>query len=137
MSEDSPEGISTEASAEGATERAAALDDASTEALTERLWARVLENWDDDKPHQAILEHALRTETLPSLAGKYRALEGDAERGARAKKKMDGIVAAATQMLFAMKTPPRTRTPWQWTASVAAICFFVLAWLGYRILVHR
>ncbi len=112
-------------------------DPASNDALVERLWARVLEAWDDDKPHQAILEHALRTESLPTLAGLYRSLTSDPEKEPRAKKKLDGIVAAATQMLFATKSPVRTKTPWQWTASVAVVCLFVLAWLSYRIIVHR
>ena len=77
------------------------------DAIFELLWRRNLEAWDDDKPHRAILEHALTSDKLPDLAGRYRALKDDAEKGARAQKKIDGIVVAATQMLMATKTPPR------------------------------
>ncbi len=49
-------------------------------------------------PHQAALTYALQTERLPDIAGRYRALLDDPEEGARAKKKIDGIVVAATQL---------------------------------------
>jgi hypothetical protein len=78
-----------------------------TEAALDALWSRVLEAWDDDKPHHALLEYALRMQKLPDVAGRYRALkEKDAEKAARAQKKLDGIVVAATQMLMSMKSPP-------------------------------
>ena len=101
--------------------------------LLEALWERCLAAWDDDKPHAAILEHALREQRLPDLAGRYRALVDDAEKGARAKKKLDGIVAAATQMLMSMKTPARTKIPWQWTATFGLICAVLLFWLALRV----
>lgn len=99
------------------------------DAIFEALWKRTLEAWDDDKPHAAILEHALKSEKLPDLAGRYRALKEDPEKGARAQKKIDGIVIAATQMLMATKTPARTKTPWQWVASAALMFVIVCAWL--------
>lgn len=115
----------------------AALDAGSVDDLFASLWNRCLEAWDDDKPHHALLDHALRNEMLPQLAGRYRALKDDPEKGTRAQKKIDGIVVAATQMLFATKTAAATKTPWQWTASFAAACLFVLAWLAYKIFLHR
>jgi hypothetical protein len=105
------------------------------DALFEALWTRVMEAWDDDKPHQAILAHAIDKQMLPELAGRYRALKDDAEKGARAQKKIDGIVLAATQIMMAMKTPPRTKTPWQWTASAALFFALVCAWLFYKLFV--
>lgn len=112
-----------------------ALGDA--DAIFQALWARALEAWDDDKPHGALLEHALRTEQLPQLAGRYRALKDDPEKGARAQKKIDGIVVAATQMLMATKTPPRTKTPWQWTATAAVLFGLILAYLFYLVFLRR
>jgi hypothetical protein len=108
------------------------------DAVFELLWKRTLEAWEDDKPHRAILEHALASEKLPDLAGRYRALKDDPDKGTRAQKKIDGIVVAATQLLMATKTPPRTRTPWQWTASAAFVFAVVCAWLFYQLFVpHR
>ena len=40
-------------------------------AILDALWARVLEAWDDDKPHHALLEYALRAQKLPEVAGRY------------------------------------------------------------------
>ncbi|MCL2726200.1 MAG: hypothetical protein FWD69_17385 [Polyangiaceae bacterium] len=111
--------------------------DDNVDAIFNALWARVLEAWDDERPHQAILEHAIRNEMLAELAGRYRALKDDADKGARAQKKIDGIVAAATQMMLATKTPPRTKIPWQWTASLAAVCVIVLLWLAYQVMLRR
>ncbi len=112
-------------------------DDEASDVVLDKLWARVLEAWDDDKPHQAALRYALEKELLPVLAGRYRALKDDAEKGARAQKKIDGIVAAATQLLFAMKTPAREKVPWQWTASAAFMFVFVVALLAYKILLRH
>lgn len=121
------------------TPSAAELDEESGgDALFEALWKRALEAWDDDKPHAALLEHALRSEKLPDLAGRYRSLKDDPEKGARAQKKIDGIVVAATQMLMATKTPAATKTPWQWSASAAIIFAIVCGWLFYQLFVpHR
>jgi hypothetical protein len=109
------------------------------DAIFEALWKRAIEAWDDDKPHAALLDHALRTEKLPDLAGRYRALKDDPAKGARAQKKIDGIVVAATQMLMATKTPPRTKTPWQWTASAAFFFALACAWIFYELFLphHR
>jgi hypothetical protein len=114
------------------------VSDPSPDVLFEALWTRTLEAWDDDKPHAALLDHALKNEKLPDLAGRYRSLKNDPEKGARAQKKIDGIVVAATQMLMATKTPPRTKTPWQWTASAGLMLAIVCAWLFYQLfLPHR
>lgn len=120
-----------------ATFREDADDDGSPDAIFEALWKRVLEAWDDEKPHQAALSYALEKQKLPEIAGRYRKLFDDPEKGPRAKKKIDGIVVAATQMLMATKTPAREKVPWQWTASVAAVCILVVAFLTYKILLRH
>jgi len=108
------------------------------DAIFEALWKRTLEAWDDDKPHAALLEHALKSEKLPDLAGRYRALKDDPEKGPRAQKKIDRIVVAATQMLMATKSPPRTKTPWQWSAAAGLIFAIVFVYLFYQLfLPHR
>ncbi|MDF2692508.1 MAG: hypothetical protein K0S65_891 [Labilithrix sp.] len=108
------------------------------DAIFEALWARTLEAWDDDKPHAALLDHALKNEKLPELAGRYRGLKDDPVKGPRAQKKIDGIVVAATQMLMATKTPPPTKTPWQWSAAAALTFAIVCAWLFYQLFIpHR
>ena len=109
-------------------------DDGSPDAICEALWKRVLEAWDDDKPHQAALSYALEKQKLPEIAGRYRKLFDDPEKGTRAKRKIDGIVVAATQMLMATKTPVRGKVPWQWTASAAAFFVLVVSFLAYKIL---
>ena len=115
-----------------------AKDVGSADALFEALWKRALEAWDDDKPHAAILEHALKNEKLPDLSGRYRALISDPEKGPRAREKIDRIIAAATQMLFATKTPERTKTPWQWSAAAFLVFALVSAYLFYQLfLPHR
>lgn len=127
----------------GADPSGAAVEDdlasvGDRDAVFEALWKRVEGAWDDDKPHAALLEHAIKSEKLPELAGRYRALQEDPDKGARAKKKIDGIVIAATHMLMATKTPTRTKTPWQWSAAAALTFAVVCAWLFYQLFVpHR
>jgi hypothetical protein len=108
-------------------------DGGASDPLLEALWERVLEAWDDDKPHAALLEHALRAQTLPEVAGRYRALAGDAERGPRAKQKLDALVVAATQMLLATKTPKPTKTPLPITLSALGVSVLLMAWLAYAL----
>jgi hypothetical protein len=104
------------------------------DAILEALWKRVLDTWDDDKVHAAVIEHGVREQQLPEIAGRYRALSEDPEKGPLAKKKLDAIVVAATQMLMAMKTPSRgTKVPWQITLSAFGVCAFLLGWLAWAL----
>jgi hypothetical protein len=107
------------------------------DAVFHALWGRVLEAWDDDKPHALALSYAIEHQMLPEIAGRYRKLLDDPEKGARAKKKIDGIVVAATQLLMATKSEPRQKVPWTWTASVAIVMVLVIAFLAYKLFAHR
>ena len=105
--------------------------------VLEALWKRVLEAWDDDKTHAALLDHAMRSQALPEIAGRYRALSEDPEKGALAKKKLDGIVMAATQMLMSMKTPKPGKVPLPITLSALGICAVLLSWLAWVLFGHH
>jgi hypothetical protein len=104
------------------------------EAGFETLWQRVLDQWDDDKQHAALLEFALRTEQLPEAAGRYRALKDDPAKGERAQKRLDAIVVAATQLMMSMKTPPQTKVPLPITLSAFGIFLFTLCAVVYMYL---
>jgi hypothetical protein len=108
-------------------------EDASNDPALDALWKRVLDAWDDDATHAAVLEYALRAQALPEIAGRYRALSDDPERGPIAKKKIDGIVIAATQMLLSMKTPKPGKVPLPITLSAFAVCVLMLGWLALAI----
>ncbi len=127
-------GTSSDGEEEGALEEHAEEPEPSGDAILDALWTKTLQSWEDDKPHAALLEYAIRQERLPDLAGLYRGLRDDPQRGELAKKKLDGIVVAATQMLFAMKTPRPTKTPFWMLASAFATCAILLGWLAYAIL---
>ena len=105
-------------------------DGAAQDPVLEELWKRVLENWDDDKKHGALLEHAVRTHALPEIAGRYRLLLGDPARAALAQKKITAIVTAATEMLVSMRTPRPGKVPLPITLSAVAICLAMLSWLA-------
>ena len=121
-----------DATEESNVARGGAEDD--SDLIFETLWGRVLEAWDDDKTHGALLEYAVRAQMLPDAAGRYRALKDDPEKGVVAKKKLDGIVLAATQMMLSMKTPTVTKMPLSITLSAAAVCAISVAWAAYAIL---
>jgi hypothetical protein len=101
--------------------------------VLEALWKRVLEAWDDDKTHAALLDQAMRSQTLPEIAGRYRALSEDPKKGPLAKKKLDAIVLAATQMLLSMKTPKPGKTPLPITLSAAGVAALLLGWLAWEL----
>lgn len=106
------------------------------DSAVDSLWDRALQAWDDDKVHSALIEFAVRTENLPEIAGRYRALKDDPEKGERAKKQLNAIFVAATQMMLSTKAirPESARPPWWMTASAAGICFFLVALLMYSML---
>jgi hypothetical protein len=108
-------------------------EEGKTDPVLEALWERALAAWDDDKPHAALLDHALRAQALPELAGRYRALASDPERGPAAKKKLDLLVLTATQSLMAMKTPMRGKVPLAITLSAFGVCFLLLGWLAWAL----
>jgi hypothetical protein len=101
------------------------------------LWQRVVDAWDDDKAHKALLELAVRTQALPEIAARYRGLADDPERGARAREKLDAIVIAATQLLLSTKTPRPGKTPLSITLSAFGVAALLLAWLAYALWPHR
>jgi hypothetical protein len=97
----------------------------------EALWQLVLDHWDDDKAHAALIEFALRTEQLPEAAGRYRKLKEDPAKAERAQKRLDAIVVAATQLMMSMKTPPRSKVPLPITLSAFGIFLFTLCAVVY------
>ncbi len=102
----------------------------------EAMWAKVMDDWDDDKIHGAILEYSVNGERLPDLAGRYRALKDDPLKGERAKKRLDAIVLAATSLMMSMRTPANTSIPLSITLSVAGLFFAAVAFVAYA-LTHR
>jgi hypothetical protein len=110
--------------------------DEPADATLDALWSRVEASWDDDKPHQALLEYAITAQRLPDVAGRYRAVKDrDPARAERAQKKLDGIVIAATQMLMAMKTPADQAKPSRaLTLGVAVVGIIVIVWLAFAML---
>ncbi len=111
--------------------------EAGADPVFEALWSKALGAWEQDKVHAALLEHALRVQCLPELAGRYRAVRDDPDKGEIAKKRIEAIVNAATTMMLSMKTPRPTKTPGWLLFSALATCLVMLAYLAYAILHHR
>jgi hypothetical protein len=112
-------------------------EDEPIDPVLDALWKRVMEAWEDDSTHAAALDHALRAQQLPELSGRYRALVDDPDKGAVAKKRLDAIVVAATQMLMSMKTPAPGKVPLPITLSAVGVCALLLLWLAYAMWGHQ
>ena len=102
----------------------------------ETLWGRVLEAWDDEKAHAAVLDYAVRTHALAELAASYRALKDDPDKGPLAKKKMQALVVTVTLMLESRRAPKGRPVPWWLTMSATLVCALVVAYLTLALL-HR
>ncbi len=127
--------MSDEPTDEAKRARALATNDEPRDAVLDALWSRVIDAWDDDKPHHALLEYAITQQKLPDIAGRYRSVkETDPEKAPRAQKKLDGIVIAATHMLMAMKTPPApTKVPTMITLTAFVICVVLIGWVAHLV----
>ncbi len=106
--------------------------DEPIDPIFEALWARILEAWDDDKVHAALIDHALREQRLPDLAGRYRTLVDDPDKGELAKKKLGVIVLAATNMLNAMKAPEWEKVSRGVTIVAAIVSALLIGYVGWR-----
>jgi hypothetical protein len=104
--------------------------------ILDAMWKGTLQAWDDEKRHAALLDYALRNEKLPILAGNYRALKDDTDKGPLAKKRLDAIVLAATQMLMSMKTPKPTRSPLWLTATAGLVMLLIVGSVIYALFKH-
>jgi len=123
---------------EGArVQRGPEVDDAARDPVLDALWNHVVDAWDDERAHAALLEHALRIQGLPDLARRYRALVDDERRGPLAKKMMDAIVLAATNMLWSTKMPVKGNVPLSITLSAVGVAVFLLSWLAWVLWPHR
>ncbi len=105
----------------------------ATDPLLEALWARVLAAWDDDRPHAALLEHAVRAGLLPEIAGRYRERADDPQKGPISRRQLDAIVQTATQAMVSMKMPRPEGTPPSVTLSAFCVCILLLGWLAYAV----
>ncbi len=93
----------------------------------EALWARVLEDWEDDARHTAFLTHCQMSQALGVAASRYRAIAEDAEayrsaanRSEDAKKRLVGITTLAVLVMQASATPPEeAKRPARWLVVVA------------------
>ncbi|MFO0676787.1 MAG: hypothetical protein U0169_09640 [Polyangiaceae bacterium] len=106
----------------------------SDDLVFDTLWGRVVEAWNEEKTHSAFVDYALRAQKLPEAVGRYKSLKDDPERGELAKKKMEAIALAATQMLFATKTPRDTKIPTSITLSAFAIALAIFGTLAYAMM---
>jgi hypothetical protein len=133
---DEPASAAPEAAPPEETAAAAPLPQETGDPLFDALWVKVLAAWDDDKVHGAILEYSVGAERLPDLAGHYRALSEDPVKGVRAKKRLDAIVIAATQMMMSMKSTAPTTVPLSITLTVAGLFACAVAFVAYAMM-HR
>jgi len=113
-----------------------AMPEPTGDLLFDTMWSKVVEGWDDDKAHAAILEYAVTAERLPDLAGHYRALKDHPDKGERARKRLDAIVIAASQMMMSMKTPTNVTVPLPITLTVFALFLCAVAFVAYA-MAHR
>lgn len=98
------------------------------------LWARVLEEWDDDARHAAFISHCRLNGGLGAAAARYRGIADDADayrssadRAADARKRLGGIATLALLELQASATTPeQAARPKRWIG-VIALAFAALA----------
>ena len=135
-------GSSREASALPSNESKRSEPAESEDPVLEALWARVIEAWDDERSHAALLDHAIRAQRLPVIAARYRRLaddgdgDGDEKKASIAKKQLDAIVQRAADALLSIRMPRPPKggaTPLPITLSAFGVCLFLLAWLAYAV----
>jgi hypothetical protein len=95
------------------------MGDASDE-LVEALWAKVLEDWEAERAHDAFVSVSAERGRLGDAAARYRGQLACPDRKALAEKKMQAIAILAAQALESERTTTSSRAP-RWIAWVAAV----------------
>ncbi len=72
----------------------------------ESAWLSLLEGWDDEGKHRAFVALGLSLDRLPDVAKHYRDLRDDPERGERARKGTEAVLAAAVALLSPNERKP-------------------------------
>ena len=78
----------------------------------EILWQHVLDHWDEEAAHRALLAHAQTTGRLPEAAARYRAASADRDRDDMAKRQLTALTRLALMQLEVSRSrppPPRRR----------------------------
>jgi hypothetical protein len=78
-----------------------------TDSVLEALWKRVLDDWDDERGHDAFVEYCRQTNRLLEAAVRYRGMAGDHTRGPAAQKRLQGLSTLALAELEIERTPDR------------------------------
>ena len=110
--------------------------EAGSDPVLNALWERALESWNEDPAHAAVLAHAMQAQALPELASRYRALTSDAVKGEVARRRLEAVALAATQLLLATRTPKPGKVPLSITLSAVAVSAILLGWLALALWHH-
>jgi hypothetical protein len=95
----------------------------------EALWAKVLEDWEDDARHAAFIAHCQMSQGLGLAAARYRVVVegGDgyralANRGEDAKKRLAGVTTLALMVMQSTATTPEeVKRPARWVAALVVL----------------
>jgi len=76
-------------------------------------WEAVLRDWESDDAHRRFLALGAATGRLAEAGQRYRQVrDGDAARAAEAERRIQAVLALATEQLLRQKTPaPERGTP--------------------------
>lgn len=101
--------------------------------VLEALWKRVTDDWDDDRAHEAFLQHCHESSQLGEAAARYRPFRDDETRSPRAQKRLQAIALLATHALLAERKEPKRKLPKWLTGAVAITCAVVVAYLVVQV----
>jgi hypothetical protein len=74
-------------------------------------WASVERDWENDNAHRRFLALCAACDQLSEAGKRYRQVrDEDPARAAEAKRRIDGLLALATEQLLRQKTPPPTKS---------------------------
>ena len=87
------------------------MPEAADIAVSEALWNKVEEAFEQDEPHAVYLAHCHKTDQLPEAARRYRALKEGLPQDDPKRAKIDKRLAAVAFMAMASLDEKRTAAP--------------------------
>jgi hypothetical protein len=95
--------------------------DRSLDPESERLWAALLDSWNEDAKHDQFVKHCAQKGRLPAAGMRYREFLDTQPGEPVATKMVNRIVGMATATLLPMRAQPSSTSRGRWFLWVIAI----------------
>ena len=113
------------------------VTDSASAAITEALWRKVLDDFDNDEVHAKFIQHCNAIGELALAAKRYRehkdGLSEDTDDATRelVDKRLEAVALLAVAQLDVQRSDKPKRHPLVWVLTATVVLMFIAAVIGF------